>query len=717
MTDTLRPRLVLVQGGRILAVREVPPDHEWHLGRHPDSPLPLNERSVSRQHARLYCDGSGTHLEDLGTPNGTWVDGAPLRGAALLRDGQVIRLGQSTNPDPLLLRFEDPASRLLDTLARAPLEEPAPASAGAARENAEAAPPAPAAASEGGPGGLALPGALAAPGQPAPTTPGPPPAEEEGGLAGPAPPEGADAPPGRPLLGLGVKALVGALLTFVAVFWLVWALKSTQKPWQSVRVEPLRAQAGTRVAVRGSEVEPADSLKVFLEDREASIEEVAPGQLVFTVPELPGAEAGTRAVTFRVERQGIVVLRQSLQYETTPKVQHIEPPEASVGDVVALVGAGFADDPSRVQVQVGGLKAAVMAAAPRRLEVRVPVATRDAKIEAPVVVVIEGVRSAPVSLIVRRREAPCYALSFSARAIAPRVFEVWHSFGPAVLVEGAARPEGSTEAELPAPVGQALATLRAAFAPAAPAASVRFEVREWGKSAALVATGPGAPARVVTALGPAVRQLVRERLPELRQPELILYWNAAILNEMVDLFVRKQSPRLLPDSEPVGGLLRRLHQLNVDTGGQGCPAEAEVKTITDEERRAFEAAAFRVPPRFGDVAGVWEGAFEGVSEQPSQARLEMQLELQQTGTTLKGRVFLFEVRGPGIRWSPPPLEGLTGRVRLDAAGTSVELRLPPVPPHDIAQLSGTVAEDTMQGTFRTSRGKQGRFQLSYKETP
>jgi hypothetical protein len=184
---------------------------------------------------------------------------------------------------------------------------------------------------------------------------------------------------------------------------------------------------------------------------------------------------------------------------------------------------------------------------------------------------------------------------------------------------------------------------------------------------------------------------------------------------MLNLFVKKQPPRLLPASEPAGGLLRRLHQLSTETGGQGCPAEAEIETMTDEERRAFESAAFHVPPRFGDVAGVWEGSFEGVGDQLSTARLEMQLELQQTGTSLEGRIFLFEVRGPGIRWSPPPLEKLTGRVRLDGE-TRIELRLPPVPPHDITQLSGAVAEDTMAGTFRTSRGKQGQFQLSYKAT-
>jgi hypothetical protein len=183
---------------------------------------------------------------------------------------------------------------------------------------------------------------------------------------------------------------------------------------------------------------------------------------------------------------------------------------------------------------------------------------------------------------------------------------------------------------------------------------------------------------------------------------------------MLDLFARMQPPRILPASDAAGALLRRLHQLNAETGGRGCPTQAEVDTITAEERRSFETAAFRVPARFGDVAGVWEGSFEAAGEQASQERLEMQLELEQAGTTIKGRMFLFEVRGPGIKWSPPPIQGLTGRVVLEG-GTSVDLRLPPVPPHDITRLTATVAEDAMEGTFRTSRGKQGRFQLSYKD--
>jgi len=700
--------VVVLQGDRILAVREVPADHEWQLGRSADSPLPLNERSISRQHARLYCDAAGTHLEDLGTPNGTWVDGVQLQGTTLLRDGQLIRLGQSTNPDPLLLRFEDPAYRLLDALARAPAEGTPPAPATPSGEPLEGALPSPAGEA---PGGMSLAAA-------ADLAKGADPAAWEGleGEGGPAPEDEAQPRSARAFLGLGAKAAIGASLAFIAVFWLLWALKSTQKPWQSVRVEPLSVQAGMRVSIRGSEVEPADSLKVRVEDREGRIEQMALGQLVFVVPELAATEAGTRAVKLRVERKGIVVLQQGLQYETAPHIERIEPAEAAVGDTVALVGGGFVADPALVEVFVGGQKASVVRAAPDRLQIRVPVVTRSGDVEAPVEVQIEGLKSTAHPLKVRPRTAPCFAFSWSGRSVAPRVFEVAHDFGPVLLVEAAARP-GDPAGELPAPVRQAVDTLQAAFTPMQPPAPVRFEVQDRGGSPAIVVAGLGASPRVVAAFGPAVSNLLRERSPELRQPELVLYWNAAVLNELYELFVKQQPPRILPESEPAGALLRRLHQLSLEMGGSGCPAKSEVETLTEDERRAFESAALRVPARFGDVAGVWEGSFENAAAaEPSRVGLAMQLELEQTGTSLKGRLFLFELRGPGIRWSPPPIMGLVGKLRLDA-GTRVELRVPPAPPHGITQLVGTVTDDVMAGTFQTQRGKGGQFQLTYKTTP
>jgi hypothetical protein len=706
VSGTLRPRVVVLQGDRILTVRELPPDHEWHLGRRPDSPLPLEERSISRHHARLYCDGAGTHLEDLGTPNGTWLDGVPLRGTALLRDGQVIRLGQSTNPDPILLRFEDPGSRLLAALAREPGAPSAPPARGAAAT------------------GLERPesGTLASPDAAWDATSYPPAGDTAAGSERPdSPAAGSEAQleddsgprPRQPFLGLGARAVVGACLVFVAVFWLLWAVKSTQKPWQSVRVEPLRAQPGNRVSIRGSEVEPADTLKVFVDAQEARVETATLGQLVIVVPELPAAEAGTRTVELRVERRGIVLLKRGLQYETAPSIERIEPAAAAVGETLALVGSGFVADPALVQVRIGGKSAFVVRAEPRRLEVRVPVVTRSGPVEVPVEVEIEGLRSTEVRLQVRPRDAPCFTLSWSGRAITPRVFEIVSGLGPLLLVDAATRT-GAPPDVLPAAARRAVDALQAAFATPS-SAPVRFEVDERRGSPQIVVTGLPA-SRVVATLGPAARELLRERVPELRQPELILYWHAAMLNELHELFVKQQQPRILPEAEPIGALLRRLHQLSLETGGTGCPAASEIETLTQEERRGLETAPLRVPPRFGDVAGIWEGSFESAgADLPTGAGLEMQLELEQTGTRLRGRLFLFEVRGPGIRWSPPPITGLDGRVRLDA-GTQVELRLPAVPPRDITRLSGIVTDDVMSGIYRTSRGASGSFNLTYKTT-
>ncbi|MCB1035645.1 MAG: sigma 54-interacting transcriptional regulator, partial [Acidobacteria bacterium] len=49
--------------------------------------------SVSRSHARFTVDGGRITLEDLGSSNGTWVDGKKIRQATALEEGQALRFG------------------------------------------------------------------------------------------------------------------------------------------------------------------------------------------------------------------------------------------------------------------------------------------------------------------------------------------------------------------------------------------------------------------------------------------------------------------------------------------------------------------------------------------------------------------------------------------------------------------------------------------------
>lgn len=93
-----RPYLVGIAGehaGRFLPLEGL---KEIVLGRTPDCEVSiLLDRDVSRRHARLTIDeASRAWLADLGSKNGTLVNGRELRGPTLLRRGDRIFLGDST---------------------------------------------------------------------------------------------------------------------------------------------------------------------------------------------------------------------------------------------------------------------------------------------------------------------------------------------------------------------------------------------------------------------------------------------------------------------------------------------------------------------------------------------------------------------------------------------------------------------------------------------
>ena len=65
------------------------------IGRDPANSIFLNDMTVSRSHAKITRDAGGSRIEDLGSLNGTWVDGAIVN-AAPLHDGTSIQIGTFT---------------------------------------------------------------------------------------------------------------------------------------------------------------------------------------------------------------------------------------------------------------------------------------------------------------------------------------------------------------------------------------------------------------------------------------------------------------------------------------------------------------------------------------------------------------------------------------------------------------------------------------------
>lgn len=64
------------------------------LGREGSNEIAVNDPEVSRQHARLAFQSGGYVIEDLGSTNGTFVNGSRIAGPYALSNGDEIGLGE-----------------------------------------------------------------------------------------------------------------------------------------------------------------------------------------------------------------------------------------------------------------------------------------------------------------------------------------------------------------------------------------------------------------------------------------------------------------------------------------------------------------------------------------------------------------------------------------------------------------------------------------------
>ena len=64
-----------------------------HIGRHPDADVLLDDITVSRRHVEIVRDASGYTVTDLGSLNGTYLNGESIE-TARLADGDKLQIGK-----------------------------------------------------------------------------------------------------------------------------------------------------------------------------------------------------------------------------------------------------------------------------------------------------------------------------------------------------------------------------------------------------------------------------------------------------------------------------------------------------------------------------------------------------------------------------------------------------------------------------------------------
>jgi hypothetical protein len=87
-TDAPPPVLTVPDGQRVEL-------HEGHyvVGRHLECDIVISDSNVSRRHAEFVCAGRDVIVRDLGSTNGTKVNGVLVKGDQLLQHGDVIGFG------------------------------------------------------------------------------------------------------------------------------------------------------------------------------------------------------------------------------------------------------------------------------------------------------------------------------------------------------------------------------------------------------------------------------------------------------------------------------------------------------------------------------------------------------------------------------------------------------------------------------------------------
>ncbi len=92
--------LVTVTGGGLAPGERYDLFGGLSIGRSTDADVRIDDRFASGVHARLYSRGASYYVEDMGSTNGTFLNGAQLSGEAELSDLDQIRIGDTE------LRFE-----------------------------------------------------------------------------------------------------------------------------------------------------------------------------------------------------------------------------------------------------------------------------------------------------------------------------------------------------------------------------------------------------------------------------------------------------------------------------------------------------------------------------------------------------------------------------------------------------------------------------------
>ncbi|HRC07509.1 MAG TPA: FHA domain-containing protein [Miltoncostaeales bacterium] len=101
LTQNIHPRLIVERSPSLAVDAEYPLEAGLTIGRGRSNGIALSDQFVSFMHARIFPDGQFFFIEDLGSTNGTFVNGRKIDGPTQLKVRDEVVFGDTT------LRYEE----------------------------------------------------------------------------------------------------------------------------------------------------------------------------------------------------------------------------------------------------------------------------------------------------------------------------------------------------------------------------------------------------------------------------------------------------------------------------------------------------------------------------------------------------------------------------------------------------------------------------------
>lgn len=101
LTTHIEPRLVVEKSPSLAPGSEYPLEAGMTIGRSRSNGIPLSDQFVSHMHARVYPNGQFFFIEDLGSTNGTFLNGHKVEEPTQLKVRDLVSFGDT------VLRYEE----------------------------------------------------------------------------------------------------------------------------------------------------------------------------------------------------------------------------------------------------------------------------------------------------------------------------------------------------------------------------------------------------------------------------------------------------------------------------------------------------------------------------------------------------------------------------------------------------------------------------------